>query len=456
MKALWLSFTVAALALLPSLHAFSAPDSNWHIARTSYPAHVQFHTFPPTNRMADQVFGHFHYRSYAALQRQDGVGVVRSVRHVLWWQHHRIVMQWQTVGSAYPTPDLARAAAADLHLPLRTTPLLVAGSRVVNQGHGVGILHVLVRGAMTIEQYSTVTPRLSHVVKTMRHYDTLQRTAWVTVLARITAPTPTTIPTATLTPTSVPTATNTPTATPTATPTSTPTNTPTPAPTPTSTPDPLNPLCLLSTTTVATHVGSDGSRIQVAIDTARVGTQDAVGTPPSAGKVFLWLHVTLSYQGGAAIAPSPYEFQIVEPNGATDTAHNAQNSWPPDVAGPALPTQLLQSGQTESGWVEIELPKADGVYTLQWQPDPTSQQWITIQQYGIDMDGMTVTPLLSYAGCGGILPLSAPTPTSTPTQVIYVPPTTAPVTYGCIPTEGDNDNDDHGKPAASWDHDGCP
>ncbi len=26
----------------------------------------------------------------------------------------------------------------------------------------------------------------------------------------------------------------------------------------------------------------------------------------------------------------------------------------------------------------------------------------------------------------------------------------------CIPREGDDDNDDHGKPAASWDYDGCP
>lgn len=26
----------------------------------------------------------------------------------------------------------------------------------------------------------------------------------------------------------------------------------------------------------------------------------------------------------------------------------------------------------------------------------------------------------------------------------------------CVPREGDDDNDDHGKPPASWDYDGCP
>jgi len=34
------------------------------------------------------------------------------------------------------------------------------------------------------------------------------------------------------------------------------------------------------------------------------------------------------------------------------------------------------------------------------------------------------------------------------------PPT--PAATDCVPTEGDNDNDDHGKPPASWDYDGCP
>jgi len=48
-------------------------------------------------------------------------------------------------------------------------------------------------------------------------------------------------------------------------------------------------------------------------------------------------------------------------------------------------------------------------------------------------------------------PTVTPYPTATDIPApVYVPPA------GCIPKEGDDDNDDHGKPPAKNDHDGCP
>lgn len=57
--------------------------------------------------------------------------------------------------------------------------------------------------------------------------------------------------------------------------------------------------------------------------------------------------------------------------------------------------------------------------------------------------------------CSTPSPVTIGNPTSTPV-IYYVYPTPTPAPAYCIPQEGDRDNDDNGKPAASWDHDGCP
>lgn len=85
----------------------------------------------------------------------------------------------------------------------------------------------------------------------------------------------------------------------------------------------------------------------------------------------------------------------------------------------------------------------------------------------------TPTPTATFTATPTAMPTATPTPTatSTPTVIpelantstiapnpvpvstpvpVYVPPS-----Y-CVPREGDDDNDDHGKPPGGNDHDGCP
>lgn len=199
MKLFWTGLVVATLALVPSFHAFSAPEAAWQIPRNTYPSRIQLHQFAPANRMADRVLGHFHHHSYPVLRRQDGVGAVRAAIHTVWWKHRRIQMRWTTVASSYPSPALARAAAADLGLPLTdSVPQRVeSGSRIIRRGSMVGILSVGLRGAAIVEQFSSVSRTIGRAVAVMQHYDWLQRTAWSAVLVRLTAPirTPTDAPT---------------------------------------------------------------------------------------------------------------------------------------------------------------------------------------------------------------------------------------------------------------------
>jgi hypothetical protein len=69
----------------------------------------------------------------------------------------------------------------------------------------------------------------------------------------------------------------------------------------------------------------------------------------------------------------------------------------------------------------------------------------------------TSLPTSTPTATNTIVPTNTPVPTDTPTwtpvPVYYPPPTSG---GGCVPQEGDRDNDDKGLPAASWDHDGCP
>jgi hypothetical protein len=264
-------------------------------------------------------------------------------------------------------------------------------------------------------------------------------------------PTATPLPTATSTATPVPTATSTP--LPTDTPTATATDTPTLTDTPTATPDPSNPVCAIGATRVLAHIFPNGDREQTAIDTLRVGKVDAASYPVTPGMIYLWLHATDSYVDtagfGLEVESSMFEFRVTDSAGTTYDARNADVSWPPDTSGPRLEPVLLRDHQSNSGWVEIEIPATDAAYTLSWNWDDIFGKSTTFFQFGVDVDSMQVTVLGTPPTCASGT-LVAPPPVATPT------PLSLPSGGACIPKEGDDDNDDHGKPAAPWDKDGCP
>jgi hypothetical protein len=238
---------------------------------------------------------------------------------------------------------------------------------------------------------------------------------------------------------------------------------------------------MIGRTTLMWHPFLSGGRYQSTISLYQAGQRDAAGVTAPSGQAYLWISAQEVTTGLSVISAQALNYQLVGSDGATYSPVAGGLPLPPSGAGRAFGTTFLESGDVVTGWLEFVIPQHDGVYTLRWAP-VTPGDFHDFQQFGVDLDTPIVTPLWALPPCAvGSVAVGGPprpTPTVSPpiaATIVTVPPggyyppggtyptVVVPTPYPgsggggyCIRQEHDGDNDDNGKPAASWDHDGCP
>jgi hypothetical protein len=296
-------------------------------------------------------------------------------------------------------------------------------------------------------------------------------------------------PTSTPTNTPTATATSTPTATPTRTPTSTPTNTPTNTPTSTRTPQPvLVAISHLPQPDISHWYDpqfyrwnqtdtTDAFSINTATANLIVQTGPYWASPSAnAGNVYIWVYTqimnTSSYQ---TLPVSLNDFSLLHVSSTSDCVQAGPSPYctrtdflvpqavmPPGSQGSPFTGSNLFVRQVASGWVRYEVPLGDAIYGVYYAFAPGRDAFAWLQ---LESDEGESLPVPSSFPAPNPLAFASPTPVPGP---VYVQPTQAPVYVYDTPTpitiyypplggglncEGDNDNDDHGKPPGSNDKD---
>jgi hypothetical protein len=137
-------------------------------------------------------------------------------------------------------------------------------------------------------------------------------------------------------------------------------------------------------------------------------------------------------------------FQNFEAQGPTGAIY-ASTSDEPDTDDPLLGSKSISAWARNTGWIGFQVPAVTATYTILWN-----------ENQAIPYTPVAQLHVIVNAGSAGGSAAGGAQPAPTDPPVYGPPPSNNPPPQTCVPTEGDNDNDDHGLPAASWDHDGCP
>lgn len=139
--------------------------------------------------------------------------------------------------------------------------------------------------------------------------------------------------------------------------------TPTPAPTPTATPPPTatpGPRITNSNDGQTFVVTDNLTGVSVAVSNFVYGSQDSLLVAARNG-LYDWMQVTEKNGGSPAYSSSYANFQAADAAGHTYTPGPG---LPPTLAGTNFSSATLTTGQSNTGWVEFDMPIAK--YQLNW------------------------------------------------------------------------------------------